>query len=353
MATSKGERWLVLAMVLVVATNACSGGSSQQSTVTQAEPLATDADGSNDSEGEPGPVTILGTAMPEDATVLDLSSADSAVLQPSRVVYEQDLNKGEFGLGADFETGEVPSGFGVDEHGVVHIVDPLNERVVLVAADGLLSAVPFPEELMGAAVTAFDVAPDGTEFAATLDGIVVIRDGGTLAAHTYDALGDTAIQLELRSDAHGLYFLSGSGVWTRQLDSNGQLVAAGERKRASDGALVNVSTTGGQPVVQIVGAAGSRLFRVEGEPLASAVYLVDVMSTGDVVMLLQSDPTKGDNTQIAVIHTDGSYEHWRVVLPSGGSPLENGWYMRFANDRIYMEVGTVSTVSVYEFDLVP
>ena len=74
---------------------------------------------------------------------------------------------------------------------------------------------------------------------------------------------------------------------------------------------------------------------------------------GDVVLLLRSSSSQPVNdSQIVVIHPNGSFEHVAIELPTENM-VQNGMYALFDVNLalMYIEVGSSTTVSVLVFDV--
>jgi hypothetical protein len=68
------------------------------------------------------------------------------------------------------------------------------------------------------------------------------------------------------------------------------------------------------------------------------------------MLLRSSSAGEIDNTQLIVVRPDGSYVHRLVRVPPENM-VQNGMYVRFAHNTVYLEVGGPDDVSIIAIDI--
>lgn len=125
---------------------------------------------------QPEPTIVI---TDDDVPAIGITSSLLAPQSPAEVVLfeaQWGSEPGEVGLSADRKIG--PSSFFVTDDGTIYILDPVNKRILVVSADGIVQrAIATP-----AVTDAYDVA-------VAADGNIVIYDPGTASFQLYSAQG--------------------------------------------------------------------------------------------------------------------------------------------------------------------
>jgi hypothetical protein len=293
-------------------------------------------------------------AAPKTIIEVNLGAAEDAAEAQPQLIYHEPFNEGDFGMGLDLEStgtgADGPAGFGVDANGLVHAIDGINHRMIYISASGEVSSTPLPSELADEWIAGMAVAPDGTEYVSTKDAVAVVVDGQLVKMISNESLGVAGALLELRATTDGLYVPSGAS-WVRALDNSHSPTVGRDRSplRTASGEMVDVSFQGNDPVISFSGS--EQALKVISEPALQGVYLVEKTASGEVVMLLRaSSAEEVDNTQLIVVRPDGTFAHRSVRIPPENM-VQNGMYVEFAHDTVYLEVGGPDGVSIIAIDI--
>jgi hypothetical protein len=293
---------------------------------------------------------------PDSYTELDLGTPNDAGQADTSVVYRADFNDGEFGLGLDLEasggTADGPAGFGVDANGVVHLMDGLNHRVVLVAPDGTMSARDLPAQLDEQWIAGFATGPDGTEYVSTTNAVSVVRDGAVIGEFSNAQLGVLGVLLELRADERGLLVQRGQ-EWSLAIsvDPTPALVAADGGSGFQDTGLGSIWSTYGADGLRLWAPGERHGFLLVSDPAVQAAYIAERSASGLWVLLVRSSSSEvPDNTQLVVVDpSTGQSSHAGVDVPTENM-VQNGMYAHLVNGLVYLEVGDSQGVSVLRLD---
>jgi hypothetical protein len=266
--------------------------------------------------------------------------------------YSEPFNDGPFGMGMGSTTNEglpdAPEGFGVDRSGTIHAIDGVNHRVILISPTGQLVDRALPDQLKDDWIAGFAVAPDGTEYVSLRGKIAILIDGMIKTEVTYGDAGVVGPQMEMRATADGLYVLSGSR-WVRALDSEGLPLKGPQRVelRSQLKNTIDISSDDkGDPVITI----GDVAVRLLSSPQLAGVYVADQLSDGSIVLLARSSSSSAeDNTQLILVHPDGTWAHRALAIPTENM-VQNGMYAHLVGDTVFLEVGGPDGVSILSYD---
>lgn len=285
------------------------------------------------------PSDYLPVTMPEPTDSLDV-----------QVLYSEPFNSGGTSLGLDLELNDGmptgPAGFGVDAAGSIYLMDALAHRVIIQSHDGVRSEIAFPDELLDAVITSFDVAPDGTMYVGTLDGVTAVANGHVIRAYSGTELGLPGATMQLEATAEGLYVPSAGG-WTRVTDSAGEVLSPQDRSpRENPGDPdLHVRASGTTLEVGWPGAA----FSLDRADRTGVVILATTLNDRSAALLVISE-RDSPKLRLVTITRDGAVASTRVGIHPEGMLVE-GLYLRERNGALYIETGSETTAEILRIDV--